>query len=139
MSDLVIPGPDAEPEKSRKKQSGGAGRDTDGADRQRQQHARATNGHIPTEKECLAAIARVAGLVAMGILKPAAANTIRSSYRDILQHYKAKDQEAEKNLADSDVLEILARDPVMLSLLEPLLSQEQIEMIMNRAGGSKKG
>jgi len=139
MSDLMIPGPDAEPEKSRKKQAGGAGRDTDGADQQRQRHARATNGHIPTEKECLSAIAQVARLAALGILKPAAANTIRSSYRDILQHYKAKDREAEKNLADSDVLEILEKDPRLLSLLEPLLSQDQVEMIMNRAGGSKKG
>ena len=135
MSDLMIPGPDAEPEKSRKKQAGGADRDTRGADQQRQHDARATNGHIPTEKECLSAIARVAGLVAMGKLKPAAANTIRSSFRDILQHHKAKTREAEKNLADGDVLGILAKDPMMLSLLEPLLSQDQIEMIMNRAGG----
>jgi hypothetical protein len=66
----------------------------------------------------------------MGFLKPPQANTIRASYREILQQHKAKAREAEKGLSNANVMEVLRKDPQLLSMLEPLLTAEQVAMIM---------
>ena len=144
MSNLMIPGSGAEPEKliqDRAQQD--ANRDADanrearadreaGADR-RQHRTSGESGDIPTEEDCLRAIAHTARLAVLGVIKPSVANVTRSSFRDILQHHKAKAKEAEKNISNGDVIDILKKDPKLLSLLEPLLSKEQIDMIMKSA------
>ena len=84
---------------------------------------------IPSEQKCLHAMERLAGLVAMGLLKPAQANSIRAAYREILQYHRSRAKEADKNLANADVLELLRTDPKLLSLLEPLLTEEQVTMV----------
>jgi hypothetical protein len=98
-----------------------------------QQQQRAGQSDVPSDEECLRNIAHTARLVALGILKPAAANTIRSAFRDILQYRKNKAKEAENNLANADVLEAVRNNPEMLGLLEPFLTQEMINAIMKNA------
>lgn len=139
MSTLMLPGPgDTGPEKIGYEQARGdncdrgAGAET--SHRRQQRHS--TESDILSENDCLRRIARTAELVALGVFKPSVANALRSSYRDILQHHKAKAKEAEKNLSNGDVIEVLKKDPRLLSLLEPLLSQEQVDMIMKSADGS---
>ena len=51
------------------------------------------------------------GLAALGMFKPPVANSIRSAFRDILQYHKSKAKEAEKNVANADVLEAARNDP----------------------------
>ena len=137
-SNLMIPGPGSEPEKGGHQEAHNDARDA-GADGQhgqqheQQQDQRAGQSDIPSEEDCLRAIAHVARLAALGMLKPAVANTIRSSFRDILQHYKSKAKEAEKNVANADVLEAVRNDPKMLGLLEPFLTQDMINSIMKNA------
>jgi hypothetical protein len=92
---------------------------------------------IPSEEECLAAIAQVGRLAAIGFLKPAQANAIRGSFREILLHYRNKAKENEQGMSNVDVLGVFQKDPKLLSLLEPLLSQEQIDMILKNNDGSK--
>ncbi len=132
MSNLMIPGPGAEPEKGGQDQAQNDAHGA-GADRRHGQQQRTGKADIPSEDDCLRAIAQVARLAALGMFKPAVANTVRSAYRDILQHYKGQVKEAEKNAASADVLEAVRNDPRMLSLLEPFLTQEQIDMIMKNA------
>jgi len=90
---------------------------------------------IPTEEECLGAIAQVARLAAMGLLKPAQANAIRGSFKEILMYHEKKAKENEQGISNVDVLEVFQQDPKLLSLLEPLLSQEQIDMILKNSDG----
>ena len=96
---------------------------------------RSRGPNIPGEEECLAAIAQVGRLAAMGLLKPAQANAIRGSFREILLYHQKKAKESEQGISNIDVLEVFQQDPKLLSLLEPLLSQEQIDMILKNSGG----
>ena len=100
-------------------------------------HQRSKGPSIPSEEECLAAIAQVGRLVAIGLLKPAQANAIRGSFREILMYHQKKAKESEQGISNVDVLEVFQQDPKLLSLLEPLLSQEQIDMILKNSGGDK--
>ena len=65
------------------------------------------------------AIAQLAGLVAMGMLKPAQANAIRAGFRDILQYHKSKAKEAEKTVSNADVMDLLQKDPKLLTCWRP--------------------
>ena len=103
---------------------------------QQQQHRQRKSPEVPSEQECLAAIARVAQLAAIGLLNPARANAIRGSYQTILQHHQKKTQESSQGLSNESVLAILERDPTLLSMFEPLLSQEQVNMVLMSGQGS---
>ena len=68
-------------------------------------------------------------------MKPAQGNTVLASFREILKHHQNEAKENEQGISNFDVLEVLRQDPKMLSLLEPLLSQEQIDMILKNSDG----
>jgi hypothetical protein len=91
---------------------------------------------IPTLEDCLRAMAQLAGLVAMGLLKSSEANAIRGAYREILQHHKSEAKQSETSLSNADVMEVLRKDPQVLSLLEPLLTPEQVAMVMQNTEAS---
>ncbi len=138
MSNSLIPAPDgAEPQKTGDEQSQRSSHG-DGNARRRQQR-QPKKPSIPSLEDCLLAFARLAGLVAMGLLKPAQASVIRAAYREILQYHTAKAKELEKGLSNADVLEFLRKDPKMLDLLAPLLTQEQIDMLMRDTEGNANG
>ena len=69
------------------------------------------------------------------LLETAQVNAIRASFREILLHHRSKTKEAEKGISNVELLDVLRKDPKLLSLFEPLLSQEQVEWIL-RAGDS---
>ena len=74
------------------------------------------------------------GLVAMGVLTTAQANSIRGVYSTILgYHQKARNARSVQTLDNDNVLEILRQNPEMISMVESLLTDEQVEMLMNDA------
>jgi hypothetical protein len=83
--------------------------------------------------ECLEAIAALPGLVAMRILSPAQANSIRATYAEILRHHDRAQQGHATQLADDDVLKLWHDHPQMIDLLQPLLTQSQLELIMRES------
>lgn len=119
MSDLHLPGPpidENEPDASA--------------------NSRRPKGRIPDREECVRAIQQLAGLVALGILTPAQANSIRASYREILNHHdRAHVAAGGAGLADRNVLELARNHPDILSMLESILTDEQIELVMQDRGG----
>jgi hypothetical protein len=130
MADSLIPTQETASDESASEQSHGDGHGAD-ADRQHdQQHQQAAKTDVPSEEDCLRAIVHVGRLAALGVFKPSVANSVRNSFRDVLQHHQKKAKAAEKNLTNDTVIECLRQDPKVLSLLEPLLSQEQIELIV---------
>jgi hypothetical protein len=138
MSNLMLPGP------SGSEADGADARDPHGDHDHDQRDPRGQDGgyrrgksRIPKTDECLKALAQLPGLVAMKLLKPAEANAIRAAYREILQHYqKEHAREDRRRLSDADVLDLMRKDPKILGMLEPLLTDEQIAMVMN---GAKDG
>ena len=88
----------------------------------------------PDEEQCLAAIARLAGLVAMGLLTTSKANSIRASFAEILRwHRAAKGSREQQRLEDADLIGLLRTNPELLAMLEPLLTEDQIEMLTREA------
>jgi len=133
----MIPAPDgAEPDKPGDQQTQGKTRGGNAGQRQ-QRHSKKSS--IPSPEDCLWALAQIPGLLAMGMLKPAQANAICSSYREILRHHKDKAKEAESGLASADVMDLLRKNPQMLSLLEPLLTEEQVALVMKAVGSGGDG
>ena len=136
MSSRSISGPSgAEPEKIGHDQAQVDNHDAGANRRRQQQRQRAKKPDIPSEEDCLGAIVQVARLVAMGLLETAQANAIRASFREVLLFHRSKAKEAEKGISNVELLDVLRKDPKLLSLFEPLLSQEQVEWIL-RAGDS---
>lgn len=83
--------------------------------------------------ECLAAIAALPGLVAIRFLSPAQANSMRATYAEILRHHDRAQQGHPAQLADEDVLKLWRDQPQMIDLLEPCLTQSQLELIMRES------
>jgi hypothetical protein len=84
---------------------------------------------IPSEEDCLRAIAKLPGLVALKILSPSQANSIRANYESLLRHHYQSQASRPSQISDDRVLAILCESPELLSLLEPLLTDEQIALI----------
>jgi len=84
----------------------------------------------PDADACLAALAHVAGMLAMGFMEPARANAIRAVYSQILQHHQQRQtRPSPAGLSNADLLDLLTKDPQMVSMLEPLLTDEQIALL----------
>ncbi len=114
----------------------------DGADESEQpKQSRARRpGKIPDVEACLAALAALAGAVALGYLKAAQANSIRAMYTEILRHHqKNESRDDRKGIADADVVELMRKDPKVFSMMEPFLTDEQIDMVMKNAKDGDHG
>jgi hypothetical protein len=138
MSDLMLPGPagpdatshdDAASQDKRREESTG----------RRRRPSQGARSAIPSSVDCLKGIAQLTGLLALGLIKPAQANAIRAAFREILQYHKTATKQAEKTLSNADIMDILRKDPRLLSLLEPLLTEEQIDMVMRNTEKGRDG
>ena len=95
------------------------------------QRSGAKASSAPDSDACLDALGQLPGLIAMGLLTTAQANSIRSVYSTILQqHHRTPTGRDQAQLNDADVMAILRENPRMLTMLEPLLTDEQIAAIM---------
>lgn len=110
------------------------------ADATREDAADQKRRKIPSPEDCLFALESLVGAVAMGLIKPAQANTIRASYAEILRyHEKNESRNDRQGLADADVVELMRKDPKVLSMLEPFLTDGQIDLVMKHAKDSGHG
>ena len=85
---------------------------------------------ILDQRQCLAGLSRLPGLLAMGVVKPAQANAMRGVFKDLLDHHREDRQQVGKTLDTDDVVAKVRENPALLNLLAPLLTDEQIDMIM---------
>jgi hypothetical protein len=103
---------------------------------QRQTHTRQHSGRTLSPDECLAALGALPGAVALGLLSTARANSMRGAYAEILRwHGQARVQRDEGGLTDDAVLALARSNPEVLSMLEPFLTDAQIELV---TGGAKE-
>lgn len=98
-------------------------------------NGRRKDHQIPTVEECLAALMQLNAAVALGIFVPSQANAIRANYTEILRHHQKTSGNADrKGIATADVMELMRKDPKVLSIVTPFLSDEQVAMIMKNSG-----
>jgi hypothetical protein len=133
-------GPSADPPKP---DNESAARCRTGAQKKRSDQRRSDKGAknaYPSEDQCLTAIARVAGLVAMRILTTSQANSIRAAFSEILRwHRTSSGRSGDRRVDDRDLLSILRTNPELLAMIEPLLTDDQIELLARQAGEESEG
>ncbi len=129
----IIPSDPHDPERpSRKSSPAGPVKKKSGAKRKRREANEPPDRHsIPSEEDCLIGLAQLPGLLTMGFISTPYANSMRGVYATILRHLQ-QDKSARSNqqLDNDSVVDMLRRDPKLLSMLEPLLTSEQVEMVM---------
>ncbi len=105
----------------------------DGPDPTGQQGGHGTR-HVFSEQECLEALTRLIGLVALKIITPAQANSMRAGLEALLRlHQRRGRGDRGQTLDDDAVLKIFDRDPTVVDLLSPFLTEDQVELVMRRA------
>ncbi len=97
------------------------------------------SGTIPNREECLEKLARLPGMVAMKLLTPTEANTIRSILESILRHLEPVRRTPSAHLADEKVMGLWRPHPELLDHFEFLLTPEQLQEIMREVRGDAGG
>ncbi len=129
MDELSIPEQD-DPAGKASRRPGGKQR---GAENPRQGRA-----PIASAEDRLAVLSRLGSLVTLGLLSTAQANTIRSTYTEILKYHERQQSGPSRTVVDEkDVGKLLRKHPEYAKVFEPLLTDEQIEMLMR--GGKDDG
>ena len=86
---------------------------------------------IASVEDCLRVLSQLGSLVTLGMLSTAQANTIRSTYTAILQYHERQQSGPTRTITNEKGLaELLRKQPELATLLEPLLSDEQIQMLV---------
>ncbi len=138
MSDLLPLEPEGSkpPKRSRtRKTQSESNKKAAGADR-----TRSKGPDILDTDGCLRALSQLPGLAAMGVLATAQVNAIRGIYQTILQqHQKTQAQRGEQLLSETTVQDLIRENPKLLSALEPLLTDEQVHLIMQNVKDDDDG
>lgn len=94
---------------------------------------------VASAEQCLAALTQLPGLVAMGILTPAQANSMRATYETILKHHEKRQSAQIQGPATADVVQAVRDHPELAAVLEPLMTGEQLESLMKEARDAQDG
>jgi hypothetical protein len=86
---------------------------------------------IPSAEEILAMLLKLNGLVAMRIISTAQATVIQRSLRTILDYQARQAQGGQPGLPQEALAEICHEDPRILNLLEPFLTDAQVDWLMH--------
>jgi hypothetical protein len=90
-------------------------------------------------EQCLRCLTQIAGLVAIGMLTPAQGNSMGASYATILQYHQKTQSAPVHGPATADVMQALRDHPELAAVLEPLLTDEQLEALMKEARDHREG
>ena len=92
---------------------------------------------IATEEDCLAGLSQLPGLLTLGMLTTKQVDSIRGTFNSILQHHRHQPAGTVANSLDQSRLqEIVRANPELANLLEPLLTDDQITMLLQPATDS---
>jgi hypothetical protein len=130
MDELSIQEPQDDPAGKASRRPGGKQR--------RAENPRQGRAPIASVEDCLAMLSRLPSLVTLGLLSTAQANSIRSTCTAILQHHVRQQSGPSRTVVnEKDLAKLLQKHPEFAKLFEPLLTDEQIEMLVR--GGKDAG
>lgn len=88
-----------------------------------------------SEADCLAALSRLPALNMTGLIDIKQTNAFKGVYSSLLQYYSRRQASPSTPALDQPgLVDALRRSPELISLLEPFLSDEQIDALMAEAG-----
>jgi hypothetical protein len=88
---------------------------------------------LPSREEILLKLDRMPGLIAMGVLPAARANSMRSIYHTILSNLDDTSRSGSPSVTDQDVVAVLRAQPELLNIFRPFLTPEQLELVVREA------
>ena len=89
---------------------------------------------VSTKKQLQAKLEYLATLGLLGFVPPARVNAAHGCLRTVLQNLGNQDATLGSGvIADEDALTVLRKNPVLLKLLKPLLTPQQLELIIREA------
>lgn len=98
-------------------------------------HSKQPRLKILSQAECLEKLSALPAPVAMGLLTTSKANCIRSTISTILQFSsKQAMPESRREVDSTELAAMLKANPAMAKFLEPFLSREQIETLLQEGG-----
>ena len=86
--------------------------------------------YIPTRDECLAGIAGLNAALAIGLITPSKANSMRANFLAILRSHESSASTGSARVADEDLLKLWRTHPNLVDFFEPLVSAEQLDLVM---------
>jgi hypothetical protein len=86
-----------------------------------------TSRKIPTETECLQGLAALNEMLVLRLLSSAQASAIRANFKELLAHHRQHQRAPSGQKVDGDLLSLAQGDPKIAAMLEPFLSDEQID------------
>ena len=94
---------------------------------------------IANVDECLRGLSQLPGLVATGVLSTTKANSMCGVYRTLLQHHRQTENAQQDQRINDDLLRMLSDHPKLMSLMEPFLTQGQVESLIIQAKDGDNG
>jgi len=100
----------------------------------RDKSKRAKSQQVYDVQKCLEALSQLSGLLMLDYVRPAKANAIRSIMEVILRHHReTASTHSASSPKDIDIMSILRTRPELVNLFEPMLTDEQLETLMQQA------
>lgn len=91
---------------------------------------------VPTRQECMQALGRLPGLIALKVISTQQANAIRGTYQTVLNEiHRSTSDGGTAAVADDNVMALLKANPDLLNLVEPLLTDQQVRDVVERGQG----
>jgi hypothetical protein len=125
MDELSIPEPES---------SGDKASHRTGGKKTRHQKPSDSSASIPSVEKCRRALDSIPKLVALGLLTPPQANSMRASYEALLKDLRREESGTPKAAVDrkglKDIAEILRKSPELARYFEPILDDDQIKSLL---------
>ena len=97
---------------------------------QHTQAHRRNAGQILSREQCLAGISQLPGLLVIGMLKPQTSNSMLGAFNSLLHQHERSDQPTNRpQISNEDILRTWRENPAMVRMLEPFLTDDQLQMI----------
>jgi hypothetical protein len=104
-----------------------------------QRQSRRQPGQVLDQQQCLAGISQLPGMLALGLLKPAVANSMRGALKDLLDHHREDRQQASGTVATDDMIAAIRNNPALLNWFEKMLTDEQFDLVMKAVQEEQRG
>ncbi len=94
---------------------------------------------IPSEEQCISALAQIPALMMTGLLNTAQASVTKGVYVAVLQHYRQpKSTSNSTGTTAPSLIDILQKQPSMIASLVPMLTQEQLREIQQQVNDANE-
>ena len=87
---------------------------------------------IPSEEQCLAALAQIPVMMMTGMMSTAQASVAKGVYAAVLQHYRQPKSTSNNSISAPSLIDILKDQPSMFDSLATMFTPEQLKDFQKR-------